>query len=202
MAERTDELRNELQDQRQRIGSTVDQIENRVRPDRMVARGRYRIRRRVIDWKDRIMGNDEPYYPGDPRYGRPYSTTGGHGGAVDGAKEKLEEIGDRVSEAPEMLRRQTRGNPTAAGLVAVGAGLLVGSLLPETRPEKQAARRIQPALEDAASEAAESGREMTDELKESARSALDEVKAETGDAVEEVTQEAQESARRVRGDST
>lgn len=208
MAERTDELRNELQDQRERIGTTVDQIENRVRPDRIVARGRYRLRRRVIDWKDQIMGNDQPYYPDDPRYSRAASASdsgweaGGDGTSpLEGAKQKLEQIGDQVSEAPEMLRRQTRGNPVAAGLIAMGAGLLLGSVLPQTRPEKQAARRIQPMVEDAASDVAEKGREMADDLKESASSSVDKIKAEAGEAAEEVKQDARESAQRLRDDS-
>jgi hypothetical protein len=38
--------------------------------------------------------------------------------------------------AQSLCRRQTQGNPIAAGLIAFGAGMLVASLLPATDLEK------------------------------------------------------------------
>ena len=63
MADRTDELREDIERQRQSIGYTVDQIQNRVSPGRITARGRYRVRRWLIDTKDQVMGNDQSEYP-------------------------------------------------------------------------------------------------------------------------------------------
>lgn len=214
MAERTDELRADIEQRRQRIGSTVDQIENRVRPGRVAARGRYRIRRRVVDWRDRIMGNDEPNYPGDARYGYPQAGYPAHEAAASASgltgegtgqggdvRQRLSEAGDRMEQAPEMVRRRTRGNPLAAGLVAMGAGLLVGSLFPGTGAERQAARRIQPAVGQAVSEAAEKGRDMAEEVKDSARQSTERVKREATEASAEAKEQAQESVRRTREDT-
>jgi hypothetical protein len=41
-------------------------------------------------------------------------------------------VADAASSAPDMARRQTRGNPLAAGLIALGVGWLASSLLPLT----------------------------------------------------------------------
>ncbi len=46
---------------------------------------------------------------------------------------------DAVQQAPQAIRRQTRGNPLAAGLIAFGAGWLVSSLLPASRREQELA---------------------------------------------------------------
>ena len=114
----------------------------------------------------------------------------GPGGGEPGLGERMgarvSDVGDRIGETPDMMRRQTRGNPLAAGLVALGAGLLAGSLLPQTRTERRAAQRIQPALEEAVSEASDTGREMVDDLKGSAREATDHVKEEAARATSEV----------------
>ncbi len=44
--------------------------------------------------------------------------------ARDSASNKLEAVGDAVSDVPDSARRRTQGDPIAAGLVAFGVGLL------------------------------------------------------------------------------
>jgi hypothetical protein len=195
MAERTDELREDIEQKRHDIGYTVDQIQNRVSPGRVTARGRYRARRWFIDTKDRLMGNDQPSYSWEsPSQGLAQRAEA----MTDRASEIVSEAKETISQAPGMMRQQTRGNPLAAGLVAFGGGMLVGTLLPETNVEARAARRLEPAVSSVASEAGEIGREITEDVKASAGEAMEEVKDTAVTAAEGVKEEARQAADRAK----
>ncbi len=216
MVERTDELRDDIERRRREISGTVDELQNRVSPSRVMARGSYRVRRWVIDTKDRIMGNEQPYYPWQESYGsgskeesmkdrvsESASRTGDRVSEMteevtDRASHAVSEAKDAVTKAPQMVRQQTRGNPMAAGLIAFGGGLLLGSLLPETSAEHDIARRIEPAVSGAMSEAREAGREVMEDVKDDAEDAMDQVKdkaSEAGQHLRENTREATERAK-------
>jgi hypothetical protein len=93
------------------------------------------------------------------------------------------------------VRRQAAGNPLAVGLIAVGVGWLVGSLLPASSAEERAAAKIKeaagPAVTGAAKDAAAS-------LQDSAQQAAESVKATAADAAATVKDESASSARDVR----
>ena len=104
-------------------------------------------------------------------------------------------VGDVVTSAPQAVEAQTQGNPLAAGLVAFGLGALAGTLVPTTRREEQAVAQVQPALETAAGELAESAQsvaasakdhaaEGAEHVKEAVRGAAETVKADARDATE------------------
>lgn len=195
MAERTEELRDKIDQNRGDIGYTVDQLQNRVSPGRVTARGRYRMRRWWIDTRDRVMGNDEPAYPWE-------SPSQGIGQRVEAMGERASEIvsgaGETIANTPNVVRRQTRGNPLAAGFVAFGGGLLVGTLLPESQAESRAAQRLEPALSGMAEEAREIGKDVAEDIKTSAGEAMEEVKDTASTAAEEVKDEAREAMNRAR----
>ena len=46
------------------------------------------------------------------------------------------------STAATAARRQTQGNPLAAGLIAFGVGWLVSSLLPDSQKERELAHQL------------------------------------------------------------
>ena len=79
-----------------------------------------------------------------------------------------------MQEAPAAVRRQTRGNPLAAGLIAFGAGWLVSSLLPATRREQELAdqakqvaqEKVQPVAQQVAAEVKENLREPAQQAAE------------------------------------
>jgi gas vesicle protein len=223
MAERTDELRKDIDRRRENISRTVDQVQNRVSPGRMVARGRHRVRRWIVDIKDQVMGNNEPYYSWQQRetnYLEPQSSqqkgkdmtdriseTASHVG--ERASEMASEVGDRVSDAasevkeavshaPQRLRQQTRGNPAAAGLIAFGSGLLLGGILPGTRVERDLAQRMEPAMSTAMVEAKDAGREIAEELKEGARESMEAVKEAGSEAGEHLKEDVKEAAERTK----
>ena len=63
--------------------------------------------------------------------------------ALDAARGTvLESVGsarETVSEVPEQMRSTTRGNPLAVGLGAFAIGGAIGSLIPVSNTERQAA---------------------------------------------------------------
>lgn len=106
----TDQLRNQIDEQRAAISDTVEQIENRVVPGRVMARG-----------QDRVKGRMSAMKPS---------------GWLDNLS-----------------------NPLAAGALALGAGWVVGSIIPRSETEQRMAdsvtEKIEPRLEEAAGHAQE-----------------------------------------------
>jgi len=195
MADRTEELREDIERQRQSIGYTVDQIQNRVSPGRITARGRYRVRRWLIDTKDQVMGNDQSEYPWE-RWSRDLSDKAGE--MSEQAADAMSDVKETVSEAPEKLRQKTQGNPLAVGLIAFGGGMLAGAMLPESKVEGRAMRRVEPALASVAAEASQIGRDVADEVKESAGSSIEQVKEKASSAADNVKEEARDAIDRTK----
>jgi hypothetical protein len=114
---------------------------------------------------------------------------------VAAAEGKMSAAADKMSQTPAQLGRQTAGNPLAVGLIAVGAGWLVGSLLPGTSAEERAAVKVKetaaPAITGAAKETAAS-------LQDSAQQAVEAVKATATDAAATVKDESASTARDIR----
>ncbi len=115
-----------------------------------------------------------------------------------------------MADAPQAARRQTQGNPVAAGLVAFGLGLLIASLIPASRKEEELAQTIkeqaQPltdqvvgAAKEVAGNLAEPAQQAVENLKESATDAVQTVQAEGEEAVSDVQGLASESAQEVQG---
>jgi len=210
VAEAPGDLRQRLDQQREAISDTVEQIENRVSPGRIVARRRYRARRRLTDWKDTIMGNDQPDYPNwaaspaaasSQRYGQAMWYGEDEGTRGDGG-DLPERVAETAATVPEAVRRQAEGNPLAAGVIALGAGWLLGSLLPASRPEQQVARKVQPQLEEAARTVSAEASGLAEEMREPARHAVDDVKAHGQEAAQHVKEAAQSAAQHTREQAT
>lgn len=197
-----DGLRRDMDDSRRRISETVTEIEHRVRPGYVVARRRERIRRRLTDWKDSVFGNDEPEYPanrfrthgvGSNSYDA-RRDDGGEAGLLDRGRERGAEAAHAVSETPQLIRRQTRGNPLAAGAVALGAGWLIGSVFPESRRERDLVARHEPELVRTAGAAQGEMADAAHTIRDAALDAVDHVKDAGRDATEGVADQAKDAA--------
>jgi phage-related protein len=111
-----------------------------------------------------------------------------------------------VQEAPHVVRRQARGNPLAAGLIAFGAGWLISSLLPATRREQELAEQVkdhageltQP-LADAAGQAVG---EVRGNLTEPVQQAVDQVRSTATEAGQTVAEESRSAAEQVKEQAT
>lgn len=193
MAQEPDQLRHQIDTQRAEISGTVSEIENRVRPSRIAARSTDRLKHRMTGWRHAVFGG-----PDDDRsaYATGYGSVGaGYGSAGDGSSENgiahrasdaASSAADTIRHSPDFARRETRGNPLAAGAIALGAGWLVAGLLPESRQERQLVRRAEPKLAEAASAAKSEGAAIVEEMREPAKDAAEHVKDTTKDAARHV----------------
>jgi FtsZ-binding cell division protein ZapB len=100
-----------------------------------------------------------------------------------------------VADSPNTIAAHTAGNPLAAGLIAFGIGWLIGSLLPVSEQEQQAAVKVKEAALPVVSDAA---KEVADNLKEPAQQAVDTVKESATVAVETVKDESSSAAQDVK----
>jgi hypothetical protein len=204
-----DQIRREIERTQANLSNDVDALTEKVTPSRIVERRVDRAKGAAGRLKDKVMGSD---------YG-PTGRTGAHSvqgiaGSVgetasstastisDTASDAAATAATAVQEAPQAVRRQTQGNPLAAGLIAFGAGWLISSLLPASRREQELAEQAknkatelgQP-LADAAKQAAT---EMKDNLQEPAQQAVESVKSTATDAGRTVADEGRYAAQDVR----
>lgn len=102
---------------------------------------------------------------------------------------------------PDKAFRQTRGNPLAAGAVALAAGWLLGSLLPASEKERSLAssakEQAQPLVDEAKSVAQETATDLKEpaqqaaqSVKESAQQGVEHVKADGENAIHDVKETA------------
>jgi len=173
MGQTTEDLRAQIADHRETLGHDLEAIGDRVSPSRMAQRRKAAVRERWQSTKDRVMGSA--------------------GDAGDKMSDTASGIGDAVGSFPQRAANVTEGNPLAVGLVAFGAGLVLATLLPETRPEQRIAEKVQPSVERAASELGAAAQDTVEQLKPKAQEAVDEVKSSAQDSVQQVKDEASNS---------
>jgi hypothetical protein len=203
-----DQIRREIEQTQANLSSDVDALTEKVTPSRIVERRIDRAKNTAARLKDTVMGSDT-----GPTGTHPRSTAQGAVDSVtDTASSAASSISDTATDAasaaasavqdtPHAIRRQTRGNPLAAGLIAFGAGWLISSLLPASRREQELAEQAkdkatelgQP-LADAAKQAAT---EMKDNLQEPVQQAVGSVKATATDAGRTVADESRYAAQGV-----
>jgi len=180
MGTTTEELRARLAVERSDVSHDLDAIGDRVSPGRVMQRRRAAVGRRVADLKERVMG----------------VTAEASASVQDAATAPAAAISATVREMPDAARRTTEGNPLAVGLVAFGAGLVVATLLPETRREAELAEKLQPALETTAETVGESVQESVEAVKPAAREAVTEVQQHAQGSAGAVKIEAQQAAKK------
>jgi hypothetical protein len=187
-----DQLRLQADEERARMGETLEAIGDRLSPDRMVERRKAAVKLRLRRLRESVMGSPDYDEPATQRVReRASDLAASAGGAARSAA-------DRIQGAPDALAEQTRGNPLAAGLVAFGAGLLVASAFPRTRAEERVLETAGPGLETAKQELREGGRELAAGAKEHAREAAEELSDTTTQATHEVAEHAKTSAEKVK----
>jgi len=121
------------------------------------------------------------------------------------AENATDSVSGAAGDAKSAVRRQARGNPLVAGLIAFGAGWLVSSLLPATSAERQGAAALkdkaQPLAENVGSQLSSAAQDIAENLKEPAREAVDQVKASAADSASTVKEEAGSTASDVKNSS-
>ena len=212
-----EQIRREIERTQAALSQNVDALTEKVTPGKIVERRVDKARDAATRLKEKVMGSvtsDDPYGQGGVRTAtsqaadRVSGTASAAASSVQDAassaagtvQDAAATAADAVQQAPQAIRRQTRGNPLAAGLIAFGAGWLVSSLLPATRREQElggqakqmAQEKVQPVVQQVASE-------VGDNLREPAQQAVDSVKATSQDAKDTVTDEGRSAAQDVQG---
>ncbi|MEX2504330.1 MAG: DUF3618 domain-containing protein [Egicoccus sp.] len=176
-----EQLRREIARTRADMDRTLAQLEDRVSPTRIRERQTAKVRGRFNRAKSAVMGSS--------------SDTGG---MVDSAGNALSDAGDTIQETPHMVEDATRGNPLAAGVIAMGVGALLGSLVPTSKPEEQLAGQLRDNFEEPVKEQLQqAGQEMRGELQEHAQHAAEETKQSAQHAMKETKDQAQDSTAQV-----
>lgn len=218
MSNNPDEIRADIERTRHELSRDVDALAEKTNPTKVVERQGDKVRERVTSIKESIMGSPDDSYGhsagSDNLAGR---AKGAAQDVQDRAKGVAQDVQDRaedavhsVQQAPQKVRQGTRGNPLAAGLIALGAGWLIGSLIPTSRVEQDAAQKVKeqsaPVIEEAKSAAQEMGenlkpqaQEAAQSVKETATSGAQNVKAEGQQKGQQLKGEAQDSAQNVKG---
>ena len=213
-----EQIRREIERTQAALSQDVDALTDKVTPGKIVERRVDRARDAATRLKEKVMGSD-PHgsggYGGGGVRSAASQTADRVSGTASSAASSVQDAAasaagtvqdaastaaDAVQQAPQAIRRQTRGNPLAAGLIAFGAGWLVSSLLPASRREQELAdqakqvaqEKVQPVLQQVAGE-------VGDNLREPAQQAVESVKATAQDAKETVADEGRSAAQDVSG---
>jgi uncharacterized protein YjbJ (UPF0337 family) len=181
MGKSAEELKYEIEGTRADLGNTLDAIGDRVSPGRIVERRRARISYGMRRFSDRVMGTahqiTEPVH-----------------NLAQGGADRVSSVGDGVSGAPDALRQRTEGNPLLVGLLALGGGALVASLLPVSEREKDAGSQIAQDVQPIKDELVGAAHEVVEHLKEPAQQAVGSVQDAAKDSAQVVVGEAKQAA--------
>lgn len=190
MSDDPEVLRRQIEQTRSNLSRDVDALGEAASPGNVAKRQAEKVGDTVLgagrSLKNTVMGSDEDYSSGP------------------GVGERVGELAgsarDTVTSAPAQARRQTRGNPMAAGLVALGAGWLLGSLLPGSQKERELAVAAKDQVQDSGlvEEAKAVAQEVVEQVKPQAQEAVDQVKDTAADSVETVKQDATSAAEDVK----
>lgn len=198
-----DALRAEIEQTRARLSQDVNALGEAVTPGNIARRQVDKAKGTAVGIKDKVMGSAEDA-AGTVRDRLPGGGSGGGsgGGMGESVHGMTTSVAGTVSNAPQSARTRAQGNPLAAGMIALGAGWLLGSLLPASEREREAIgvakerakEQAQPLVQEAKSVA----QETAQNLKDPAMQAADSVRSTAQDAVQTVKAEGQQQAEGVR----
>ena len=177
-----DAIRADIERTREELSRDVNALGESVSPSHVAHRQAQKVKGRAGAVRDRIMGSASD--------------------AGDTTSDLTHAVGDTASHAGRTVQRKTQGNPLAAGLIAVAAGWLVGSLMPASEKERQLSQTLKDKAEPVVQEAKNVASESAEHLKEPAQDAVQSVKATAQSAAEDVKQEGRQAADDVRQSAT
>jgi hypothetical protein len=177
-----EELRTEIEQTRVNLSQNVNALGEAVTPGAIARRQVDKVKGAGVGVKDRIMGSAD-----DARS----SVSGSVGGSASS-------LGDSAGNVQQAAVRKAQGNPLAAGLIALGAGWLVGSLLPASDKERQAAATVKEKAQPVVSEAQSVAKDAAQNLQQPAQDAVESVRTTAQDAAETVKAEGQTAGQDVK----
>ena len=198
MSNDPDQIRAEIEQTRANLSNDVNTLTDTVTPSHVAKRQVDKARGAVVGVKERVMGSAADL--GSSASDKASSVTGKASGMGSAVTDKASNVGGAVSGAPSTVKSRAAGNPLAAGLIAAGVGWLVGSMMPVSEREKQAATQVKDQVKDTAMPlVTDAAKEVADNLKEPAQEAVESVKETATDAATTVKEEGKSSAQDVQG---
>lgn len=179
MSNDPEQIRRDIETTRSNLSRDVDQLTESVRPSNVARRQVDKVTGAASGMKDKVMGAASDL-----------QSSGG---------DSMSQAGDAASSVQTKARRQTKGNPLAAGLIAFGAGALLGSLMPASEKEQQAAVALKEKAQPVVEEAKGVAQDAAQNLKPQAQEAAESVKEQATGSAEKVKQEGQSAAQDVKG---
>jgi ElaB/YqjD/DUF883 family membrane-anchored ribosome-binding protein len=200
-----DVLRAQIDATRSELSSDVDALTEYVTPANVAHRQADKVRGKVggavTSMKEKVMGTAS-----DVQHGMSSATSSTTGSVHDAAGSvhdsvagAAHSVSGAAHQAPHAAASQTRGNPLAAGLIALGAGWLVASLLPTTAKEQQAASAVKDNASTLARPLTEAAKDAASNLRQPAQEAVASVKETATDAASTVRDEGASAAQHVQG---
>ncbi|MGO1385397.1 MAG: DUF3618 domain-containing protein [Arachnia sp.] len=184
-----EEIRRDIERTRAELSDNVSALGDSASPSN-IARGQVdKVKDSATSFKERVFGSpNDPY--DDGIVGDARARLGDSGddasGLVSGAR-------DAVNDAPQQVKSHTRGNPMAAGLIAMGIGALIGGLIPASRRESEAANQLKEAAQPLVDQAKQVAAETKDNLQPLVQEAVGAVKDVAQDGGEKVKQDASQA---------
>lgn len=205
MSGNPEEIRTDIEQTRNDLGRDVDALAEKVDPSKAVERQRDRLRDRMRNVRESVMGTPDDSTSQEAGSGALNRAGERAQDLAHEATDQLSEFGDQASQAvqniPEKVSSGTRGNPLAAGLIALGAGWLAASLIPSSRMEQAAADTVKDRAEPLVEEAKSAAQEAGERLKPEAQEAAEAVKNTASQGIENVKDEGQGQAQDIKDDS-
>lgn len=194
MSPNPEDVRADIERTRAALGRDVDAIAEKTDPAKVVDRQAEKVRGKWTHMRESVMGSTDGLTSRD---------------SSKSAHDPVRSTDQLVEATEQKLKQRTRGNPLAAGLIALGAGWLIGSLLPASEPEQELAttakKKAEPAIEEAKSIAQDIGEELQPSVDEAVESVTDTARdgaqniRETGQReFSDIQDEAQQAVKNVR----
>lgn len=187
-----DEIRADIERTRADLGHDVDALAEKVDPTKVASRQTDKVKNTFSNMRESVMGAAD------------HTTSSGQdtvGQARDHASALASQAGHAAKQAPTQIKNRTRGNPLAAGLIALGAGWLLGSLLPASNAEQSAATVLKDEAEPLVDEVKNVTQDMTENLKPQAQEAAESLKDSAGAAADTVASEGKHHAAELKQNS-
>jgi gas vesicle protein len=183
-------IREEIERTRRNLSRDVNALGESVTPSHVAKQQVDKVKGKATGLKDKIMG----------------SASDAGSSTADRASGLASDVGDKTQDAAAAVKDRALGNPLAAGLIALGAGWLLGSLLPASQKERELSETVKekaaPVVEAAQSTVKDVASEAGEHLKGPASEAVAAVKDQAQTSAGNVKQEAQQATSDVRDSAT
>ncbi|GAA4284481.1 DUF3618 domain-containing protein [Brevibacterium daeguense] len=205
-----EQIREEIEQTRRNLGYDVDAMAEKVSPSKVAERQKNKIADKLSSWKDSIMGTaddagSELQHRGQQAQAKGHQLAdSARGTAQDAAGSVRDAAGtarDAVQQMPQQIKQGTRGNPLAVGMIALGAGWLIGSLIPASQKEQELAVQAKDAAQPMMQEAQQVAKDMGQNLQEPAQEAVQSVRDQAQSSAETVKSDAQGETERLKSEA-